>query len=87
MKELAAAALVGVMMSSTRHRLDCASVREWIMRGFIRAEDAVYVGLGTVLAAMALALLGTWRSPSRARCWPTRCQACRAVARPAAPES
>ncbi len=27
------------------------------MRGFVRVEDAVYVGLGTVLAAMALALL------------------------------
>jgi hypothetical protein len=46
-------------MSSTRHRLDAHPWREWIMRGFIRAEDAVYVGLGTVLAAMALALLGT----------------------------
>src|SRR2546426_319690 len=31
--------------------------RASIMRGFVRVEDAVYVGLGTVLAAMALALL------------------------------
>ena len=27
------------------------------MRAFIRVEDAVYVGLGTLLAAMAVALL------------------------------
>jgi len=44
-------------MNGTRHRLDAHPWREWIMRGFIRVEDAVYVGLGTVLAAMALALL------------------------------
>src|SRR5438132_10095630 len=44
-------------MNGTRHRLDAHPWREWILRGFIRVEDAVYVGLGTVLAAMALALL------------------------------
>src|SRR5438132_5353851 len=44
-------------MNGTRHRLDAHPWREWIMRGFIRVEDAVYVGLGTLLAAMALALL------------------------------
>src|SRR5882724_3878402 len=42
-------------MNGTRHRLDAHPWREWIMRGFIRVEDAVYVGLGTVLVAMALA--------------------------------
>ncbi len=44
-------------MNGTRHRLDAHPWRESIMRAFIRVEDAVYVGLGTVLAAMALALL------------------------------
>src|SRR6267143_187933 len=47
----------GSRMNATRHPLDAHPWREWIMRGFIRVEDAVYVGLGTVLAAMALALL------------------------------
>src|SRR2546427_11095614 len=44
-------------MNGTRLRLDAHPWRESILRGFIRVEDAVYVGLGTVLAAMALALL------------------------------
>jgi uncharacterized membrane protein (DUF373 family) len=32
--------------------------REWISRGFSRVEDAVYVGLGVLLAGSALVLLG-----------------------------
>jgi phosphate starvation-inducible membrane PsiE len=31
--------------------------REWVARAFTRAEDVVYVGLGVLLAASALALL------------------------------
>jgi hypothetical protein len=44
-------------MNVTRRRLDAHPWRESFMRWFIRAEDAVYVGLGTLLAAIALALL------------------------------
>lgn len=33
--------------------------REWVARGFTRVEDAVYVGLGLLLAATAVALLVT----------------------------
>ncbi|HEU4366651.1 MAG TPA: phosphate-starvation-inducible PsiE family protein [Methylomirabilota bacterium] len=33
--------------------------REWVARGFTRIEDAVYVGLGLLLAASAVALLVT----------------------------
>jgi uncharacterized membrane protein (DUF373 family) len=33
--------------------------REWVARGFTRVEDIVYVGLGLLLAATALVLLGT----------------------------
>jgi phosphate starvation-inducible membrane PsiE len=34
-----------------------ADAREWVARGFTRVEDAVYVGLGLLLAASAVALL------------------------------
>ena len=44
-------------MSDKRPRLDAQAWRESITRGFIRVEDAVYVGLGTLLAAIALGLL------------------------------
>ena len=37
-------------MNGTRHRLDAHPWREWIMRAFIRVEDAVHVGLCAVLA-------------------------------------
>jgi Phosphate-starvation-inducible E family len=43
--------------NGTRHPLDVHPWRESIMRGFIGVEDAVYAGLGTLLAAMVLALL------------------------------
>src|SRR5213083_2542334 len=43
--------------AGTRPRLDAHPWCESIMRAFIRVEDAVYVGLGTLLAAMAVALL------------------------------
>jgi uncharacterized membrane protein (DUF373 family) len=33
--------------------------REWVARAFTRAEDVVYVGVGVLLAASALALLVT----------------------------
>jgi len=33
--------------------------REWVARAFTRVEDVVYVGLGVLLAAGALALLAT----------------------------
>ena len=33
--------------------------REWVARAFTRAEDIVYVGVGILLAASALALLVT----------------------------
>jgi hypothetical protein len=32
--------------------------RRWVARGFTRIEDVVYVGLGLLLAAIAVALLG-----------------------------
>src|SRR3989442_9044549 len=44
-------------MSDLRPRLDTQAWRESITRGFIRVEDVVYVGLGTLLAAIALVLL------------------------------
>jgi uncharacterized membrane protein (DUF373 family) len=34
-------------------------VRDWIIQGFSQAEDAVYIGLGFLLAATALTLLIT----------------------------
>jgi len=57
-----------------------------IMRGFIRAEDAVYVGLGTVLAAMALACSVRWRSSLARTLLPTRCQAMPCSCSTAAPD-
>jgi len=36
-----------------------ADAREWVARAFTRAEDVVYVGVGFLLAASALALLVT----------------------------
>jgi uncharacterized membrane protein (DUF373 family) len=36
-----------------------ADAREWVARAFTRAEDVVYVGVGCLLAASALALLVT----------------------------
>jgi phosphate starvation-inducible membrane PsiE len=44
-------------MSDARPRLDAQTWRESITRGFIRVEDAVYVGLGMLLAAIALVML------------------------------
>src|SRR5437870_5925602 len=44
-------------MSDKRPRLDAQAWRESITRGFIRVEDAVYVGLGTLLGSIALVLL------------------------------
>ena len=40
-----------------RRRLDVLAWRESIVQGFMRVEDAVYAGLGTLLAAIALVLL------------------------------
>ncbi len=36
-----------------------SDMRDWIIQGFNRAEDAVYIGLGLLLAATALTLLIT----------------------------
>src|SRR3989449_4211260 len=44
-------------MTDQRPRLDAQAWRESIAQGFTRVEDAVYVGLGTLLAAIALVLL------------------------------
>ena len=44
-------------MSDRRPRLDAQARRESITQGFIRVEDVVYVGLGTLLGAIALGLL------------------------------
>ena len=44
-------------MTDTRPRVDAQAWRESITQGFIRVEDGVYVGLGTLLAAIALGLL------------------------------
>jgi len=44
-------------MSDKRPRMDVQAWRESITQGFIRVEDAVYVGLGTLLAAIGLGLL------------------------------
>src|SRR5438309_11695214 len=44
-------------MSDKRPRLDAQAWRESITQGFIRVEDVVYVGLGTLLGAIALGLL------------------------------
>ena len=44
-------------VTDTRPRLSAPAWRESIVQGFIRVEDAVYAGLGTLLAAIALVLL------------------------------
>jgi len=44
-------------MTDERPRPDAQAWRESIAQGFVRVEDAVYVGLGTLLAAIALVLL------------------------------
>lgn len=45
-------------MAASRGEAAGASVREWIARSFTHVEDVVYVGLGVLLAAGALVLLG-----------------------------
>jgi hypothetical protein len=47
----------GVTDTRPQPRLTVPAWRESIVQGFIRVEDAVYAGLGTLLAALALALL------------------------------
>src|SRR5438128_12677429 len=44
-------------MTDERPRLGLQAWRESIVRGFMRVEDVVYAGLGTLLAAIALVLL------------------------------
>jgi len=44
-------------VSDKRSELAAPAWRESITRGFIRVEDAVYVGLGTLLGSIALVLL------------------------------
>src|SRR3989475_10052691 len=44
-------------MADERPRLGLQAWRESIVRGFMRVEDVVYAGLGTLLAAIALVLL------------------------------
>jgi len=44
-------------MTDNRPRRDVQAWRGVIAQGFVRVEDAVYVGLGTLLAAIALVLL------------------------------
>jgi len=44
-------------MTDKRLRPDMQAWRASIAQGFVRVEDAVYVGLGTLLAAIALVLL------------------------------
>ena len=44
-------------MTDKRLRPDMQAWRGSIAQGFVRVEDAVYVGLGTLLAAIALGLL------------------------------
>src|SRR2546428_12863244 len=44
-------------MTDARPRLEVPAWRESIVQGFMRVEDAVYAGLGTLLAAIALVLL------------------------------
>ena len=44
-------------MTDKRLRPDAQAWRGLIAQGFVRVEDAVYVGLGTLLAAIALVLL------------------------------
>ena len=46
-------------MSDERSLPDAQPWRESITRGFTRVEDAVYVGLGTLLGAIAVGLLVT----------------------------
>src|SRR5713101_1526272 len=43
--------------ANNRLRPDVQAWRESIVQGFMRAEDVVYAGLGTLLAAIALVLL------------------------------
>jgi uncharacterized membrane protein (DUF373 family) len=45
-------------VAASRGEAAGASVREWIARSFTHVEDVVYVGLGVLLAAGALVLLG-----------------------------
>jgi uncharacterized membrane protein (DUF373 family) len=40
-------------------RLNRPEARNWVARGFTAAEDIVYVGLGLILTAAAVVLLGT----------------------------
>src|SRR5713226_5331962 len=44
-------------MTDKRPRLEVQAWRESIVQAFMRVEDAVYAGLGTLLAAIALVLL------------------------------
>ena len=44
-------------MTDERPRPDAQAWRESIAQGFVRVEDAVYVGLGTLLGAIAVGLL------------------------------
>src|SRR5712692_4905906 len=44
-------------VTDTGPRLAASAWRESIVQGFIRVEDAVYAGLGTLLAAIVLVLL------------------------------
>ena len=44
-------------MTDKRLRPDAQAWRGLIAQGFVRVQDAVYVGLGTLLAAIALVLL------------------------------
>jgi phosphate-starvation-inducible protein E len=44
------------LMDGTRRRLDAHPWRESFMRWFIRVEDVVYLGLGAILATVALVL-------------------------------
>ena len=43
--------------ADNRRRPDVQAWRESIVQGFMQVEDVVYVGLGTLLAAIALVLL------------------------------
>jgi phosphate starvation-inducible membrane PsiE len=44
-------------MIAKRPRLEAQAWRESIVQGFMRVEDAVYAGLGTLLAGIAIVLL------------------------------
>ncbi|MET0501784.1 MAG: phosphate-starvation-inducible PsiE family protein, partial [Candidatus Binatia bacterium] len=45
-------------MATTKQR-DSGRLKEWLILLFNRAEDIIYIGLGVLLAVIALVLLGT----------------------------